>query len=84
MCGPPGIDTHGGRDGVGKVTEPLAQRDDPQACALATPVEEGVELRAQPLADRSRHAHQFAGEFVECIVHGVSSSPGVPPETGSA
>src|SRR5438128_9368597 len=38
------------RDVIGKAAEPLAQRHHPQACALATPVEEGVELRAHPLA----------------------------------
>ena len=38
------VGSNGGRDIVGKVAEPLAQRDNPQACALATPVQEGVEL----------------------------------------
>src|SRR5262249_18135347 len=42
--------SNGGSDVVGKVAEPLAQRDNPQACALATPVQEGVALRAQTLA----------------------------------
>src|SRR5439155_1160587 len=59
------LGSNGGRDGVGKVAEPLAQHHYPQACALATPVQEGVELRAQTFAYWSRQAHQFAWEFVE-------------------
>jgi len=44
------VSSNGGRDGVGKVPKPLAQRDNPQACTLPTPVQEGVELCAQTLA----------------------------------
>src|SRR5712691_6837168 len=66
--------SNGGRDVVGKVAEPLAQRYNPQACALAAPVQEGVELRAQTLADWSRHAHQFAWEFVEGMAQAVAQA----------
>ena len=38
------VSSNGGRDGVGKVPKPLAQRYNPQACTLPTPVQEGVEL----------------------------------------
>jgi hypothetical protein len=43
------VGSNGDRDGVDKVADPLAQRYDPQTCALAPPVQAGVELRAQPL-----------------------------------
>src|SRR5262249_57840335 len=38
-----------------------------QACALATPVQQGVKLRAEPLADGRRQTNQFAREFVEGV-----------------
>lgn len=38
--------SHRRREVIGKVTEPLAQRYNPQACALAAPVQQRMELRA--------------------------------------
>jgi hypothetical protein len=50
-------------------------------------VEEGVDLRAQTLADWSRHAHQFAGEFVEGLASAVAQAcprtQGPPPLGGA-
>ncbi|HSX80805.1 MAG TPA: hypothetical protein VLQ80_19820 [Candidatus Saccharimonadia bacterium] len=51
------VGSNRGGDVVGKAAESLAQRHHPQAFALAPPVQQGVELRTQPLADWSRHAH---------------------------
>src|SRR4030095_9148764 len=57
----------GGRDVVYKVAEPLPQRKHPQALALACPVPQGVELRAQRLAHRGRDGHQFLRELKERV-----------------
>src|SRR3989441_10555025 len=39
--------SYGRRDVIGKVAQSLAQCHHPQACALATPLQQGVELRTQ-------------------------------------
>ena len=53
------------RDVVDKAAQSLPKRHHPQAFALATAVQQGVELRAQPLTHRGGQAHQLVGEFVE-------------------
>src|SRR5262245_37640156 len=54
-------------DAIDEVAQPLAQCHPAQALALATPVEQGVELRAPPLAYQGRDADQFARELVESV-----------------
>ena len=56
-----------GGDVVDKVAEPLAERKHPQALALARPVEQGVELRAERLTHRRRDRHQFLRELEERV-----------------
>ena len=57
---------------VGKVAEPLPQRKHPQAFALACPVQQGVELGAQGLADRGGDGHEFAGQLVDRVAETVT------------
>jgi hypothetical protein len=52
-------------DAIGKVAQTLTQCHYPQALALSTPVQQGVELGAQPSAHRSRDTDQFVGQLVE-------------------
>ena len=54
-------------DAIGEVAQQLAQGKYAQALALATPVQQGVKLRAEPLADGRRQTNQFAREFVEGV-----------------
>src|SRR5207237_7724231 len=50
-----------------KVAEPLPQCKHAQALALACPVEQGVELRAQGLAHRRRDRHKFGGQLIDRV-----------------
>src|SRR2546427_3182912 len=59
--------SHSGRDVVSKAAQSLPQRHHPQACALTTPVQQGVELRAYTLAHRGRDADQLVRELVERV-----------------
>jgi len=54
-------------DAIREVAQQLAQGHHAQALARATPVEQGVKLRAEPLADGRRQTKQFAREFVEGV-----------------
>src|SRR5882762_7513063 len=54
-------------DAIGEVAQQLAQGHHAQALALATPMQQGVKLRAEPLADGRRQTNQFAREFVEGV-----------------
>src|SRR6266436_4971515 len=60
-----------GGDVVSTVAEPLTQRKHAQALALARPVPQGVQLRAQGLADRRRDGGQFPRELVERVAQTV-------------
>src|SRR5712691_2162229 len=59
---------------VGKVAEPLPQRKHPQALALACPVQQGVELGAQGLADRGGDGGQFLRELIERVTETVAKA----------
>jgi hypothetical protein len=61
-------------DIIGKVAEPLTQRKHPQALALARPVQQGMKLRAQGLADRRSDSRQFPGELGECMAETVAQA----------
>src|SRR5215510_4049867 len=52
---------------VHKVAEPLSQRKHAQALALARPVPQGVELRAQRLAHRGCDGDEFLRELEERV-----------------
>jgi hypothetical protein len=60
------------RDVVDKTAQPLAQCKHAQALALARPVEQGVELRAQGLADRGRERHKFGGQLIDRMAETVT------------
>jgi hypothetical protein len=65
-----------GGDVRSKVAESLAERHHPQAFTLATPVQQRVEFRAQPLAYRGRNADQLVGELVERVAQaGAQARP---------
>ena len=57
----------GGGDMVPKVAEPLSQRKHAQALALARPVPQGVELRAECLTDWRCDGHKFLRELEEGV-----------------
>ena len=59
---------------VDKTAQPLAQCKHAQALALARPVEQGVELRAQGLADRGRDGHKFLRELIERVAQTVTEA----------
>ncbi len=61
------LSSHRGRDVIGTTAESLAQCHHPQIFALSTPVQQGVKLRAQPLAHCGRDADQLVREFVERV-----------------
>src|SRR5438132_1298042 len=61
-------------DMVRKTTQLLAQREHPQAFPLARPVQQGVKLRAQGLADRRRDRYKFLRELVECVAQAVAEA----------
>ena len=50
----------------------MPQREHAQALALACPVPQGVELRAQSLAHRRRNRHKFLRELVERVAETVA------------
>ena len=54
-------------DAIGQVALALAQCHHPQAFVLSIPVQQGVELRAQPLTHRDRDADQLVREFIERV-----------------
>jgi len=58
---------HRCRDVINTMAASLAQCHHTQAFTLATAVQQGMELRAQALADGRRHTKQFAREFVEGV-----------------
>jgi hypothetical protein len=51
--------SHRRGDVIGTVAQALAPCHHPQAFPLATPVQQGVELRASSLAHGGRHADQL-------------------------
>src|SRR5262245_12120495 len=57
---------------VDKMAQPLAEGKHPQALALARPVEQGVELRAQGLADRGCYRDKFGGERIDRMAETVA------------
>jgi hypothetical protein len=57
--------THCRIDAIGKVAQTLAQCYHAQAFALSTPVQQSVELRTQPPAQRSRNTDQLVRQLVE-------------------
>ena len=57
---------------IGNVAEPLPQCKHPQALALARPVPQRVELRAECLTDRRRDGCQFLREFGERVAETVT------------
>ena len=59
---------------VHKVTEALAERQHPQALALARPGQQGVELCAQGLADRGGDGGQFPGELIDGVAETVAEA----------
>ena len=61
-------------DVVGNVASPLAEREHPQALALSRPIEQGVELRAQGLADRGRARRQFLRELIDGMAQAVAEA----------
>ena len=72
---------------VGKATQPLAQRTYPHALPLPRPGPQGVELRAQALADRRRDRRQFCGELGERVAQAVAQARARqerPPTLGGA
>jgi hypothetical protein len=46
----------------------------PQACALAPPVPQGVQLRAQTLAHRGRDPEQLGRELGERVAQAIASA----------
>jgi len=56
------------------VAQTLAQCHYPQAFALSTPVQQGVELGAQPPAHRSRDTDQFVRQLVEGVAQAKPQS----------
>ena len=52
-------------DAIGKVAQTLTQCHHAQAFALSTPVQQGVELGAQPPAHRGRDTDQLVRQLVE-------------------
>ncbi len=66
--------SYGRRDVIGKVAQSLAQCHHPQACALATPMQQGVELRTQALAHWCLQANQLVGELVERVAQAVAQA----------
>src|SRR5262249_46297737 len=60
-----------GGDVVGEVAQSLTERKHPQALALAHPVEQGVKLRTERLADWRRDRCEFLRELEECVVQAV-------------
>jgi hypothetical protein len=66
---------HHRRDVIDKMAESLAQCHHTQAFALATAVQQGMELRAQALAHRGREAHQLVGELGECMTQAKAQAP---------
>jgi len=61
---------------VHKVAQSLLQRTHAQAFALACPVEQGVELGAQGLADRGGEGGEFPRELIECVAEaGAETRP---------
>ena len=54
-------------DAIGKVAQALTQCHYPQAFALSTAVQQGVELGAQPPAHRSRDTDQLVRQLVERV-----------------
>ncbi len=61
-------------DVANKTAQPLAQGKHAQALALARPVEQGVELRAQGLADRGRYRHKFGGQLIDRMAETVAEA----------
>jgi hypothetical protein len=62
------------RNVVDKVAQPLAQRKHAQALALARPVKQAVELRAQGLAGWGRDRHQFGGQLIDRMTETVAEA----------
>jgi hypothetical protein len=57
---------------VDKTAQSLPKRHYPQVLALAAAVQQGVELRAQPLTFRGGQAHQLVWEFVESMAQAIA------------
>src|SRR5439155_26686149 len=66
--------TYSRGDAIGKVTQALAQCHRPQACALSTPVKQGMERGAQPPAHRGRDTDQLVREFVERVTQAIAQA----------
>src|SRR5215467_1054494 len=61
-------------DAMGKVAQTLSQGYYAQTFALATPVQQGVELGTQPPAHRGRHADQLIWQLVERVAQAKPQS----------
>jgi hypothetical protein len=63
-----------GGDGVGNVASPLAEREHPHALARSRPIEQGVERRAQGLADRGRARRPLLRELMDGMAPAVAEA----------
>ena len=61
-------------EAIGKVAQALAPCHHPQAFALSTPVQQGVELGAQPPAHRGRDTDQLVRQLVERVTQALAQA----------